>query len=122
MVKEKSPALLVIDTVDYFVNELMHFGELVKSLGGIKILFVAGAVIPDGIDLESVHHQWCITQPFDPMLVVSKAGELLNQQLNPQKKTEEAEKTYESTTLSEESTLFAEDRLQADLKRFLNIK
>ncbi|MBF0465248.1 MAG: hypothetical protein HQK94_09225 [Nitrospirae bacterium] len=108
VVKEKSLTLLVLDTVGYFVNELIQFGELVNALDGVKILIVASDNTHDGIVPEGVQQEWCIAQPFDPMLVVSKAEELLRLQHDTEKAEDRKPATY--------------DQLQSDLKRFLNIK
>lgn len=77
VLKTQTPSLVVLDKEGYFHNELGHFSSLSGVLMKTPVLVIANSTVDSSISLKNVPVEWCLSEPLDLLLIMSKANELL---------------------------------------------
>lgn len=73
-------AVLVVTNLvkeGYFANELKYFSSLNGLLNNVSVLGVANSLADGSLSLKDVRVEWCLSNPLDPLFIVSKAKKLL---------------------------------------------
>jgi len=122
VLKTKLPSLVVFDKEGYFRNELEHFSSLSRFLVGASVLVIANSAADGSISLKGVPVEWCLSNPLDLPLIVSKAKELLSATIKMVTREGDLKELLPITDGSDSSESETSETLSEDLLGFLGLK
>lgn len=101
-IAQHAPGIVIFDTDSCFLEEINHMRNLCRMLEHTVAIVLGEAAVIDRFEGPFIRKDLCLSDPFDPELIITKVKEIISLQ--------EKKKHAESETL------------EKDLKHFLNLE